>query len=60
MLRKKDRPKHYDALIDTFRYYIDLFNGLYRLKTKDEGELNSIYNKIKTLLIDSKIYRPEK
>ncbi|EAY00217.1 hypothetical protein TVAG_257710 [Trichomonas vaginalis G3] len=42
------------------KYYIDSYNALYQLKTEKEEDLNSIYKMIKTELIDSKKYPPDK
>ena len=41
------------------KYYIDLYNALYLLKTENDEELNKIYNMIKTELINSKKYLPK-
>ncbi|EAY17292.1 hypothetical protein TVAG_266550 [Trichomonas vaginalis G3] len=35
------------------KYYIDSYNALYQLKTNNEEEIKSIYNKIKTELIET-------
>ncbi|EAY19002.1 hypothetical protein TVAG_246800 [Trichomonas vaginalis G3] len=37
----------------------NLYISLYQLKTENEKELHSIYEKIKTILIDSKKYSPQ-
>ena len=37
----------------------NLYISLYQLKTKNEKELHTIYEKIKTILIDSKKYSPK-
>ena len=42
-----------------FKYHIDTYNALYQLKTEKEEELKSIYNMIKTELIDSRKYRSQ-
>ncbi|EAY18547.1 ankyrin repeat protein, putative [Trichomonas vaginalis G3] len=45
-------------LRNMFKYHIDAYIALYQLKTEKEEELNSIYNMIKTELIDSRKYCP--
>ncbi|EAY11934.1 hypothetical protein TVAG_399390 [Trichomonas vaginalis G3] len=52
-------PSKYIELRSTYKNYIDLYNTLYQLKTENEGELNSIYQMIKTKLIGSKKYLPQ-
>ena len=57
-----DQNIHLNKYIDLtsfYKYYIDLFNALYQLKTENEEELNSIYNKLKTEMIDSKKHHPQ-
>ncbi|EAY02448.1 hypothetical protein TVAG_044670 [Trichomonas vaginalis G3] len=49
----------YDELRNIYKYYIDSYTALYRLKTENEEELNTIYNMIKTELIDSNNYFPK-
>ncbi|EAY02605.1 ankyrin repeat protein, putative [Trichomonas vaginalis G3] len=49
----------YAELRSAYKYYIDLYNALYQLKTEKEEDLISIYKKIKTELIDSKKYPPQ-
>ena len=44
----------YSKLRSDYKYYIDSCNAIYRLNTEKDGEINSIYNLIKTELIDSK------
>ncbi|EAY13589.1 hypothetical protein TVAG_389860 [Trichomonas vaginalis G3] len=44
----------YSKLRSYYKYYIDSYNAIYRLKTEKEDEINSIYEMIKTELIDSK------
>ncbi|EAY19799.1 hypothetical protein TVAG_178430 [Trichomonas vaginalis G3] len=46
-------PSKYGEMRSKFKYYIDLYNALYQLKTEKEEELNNIYKKIQTELIDS-------
>ncbi|EAX90822.1 hypothetical protein TVAG_455500 [Trichomonas vaginalis G3] len=53
-------PSKFYELRSIYKYYIDSYNALYRLKTENEKELNKIYKMIKTELIDSKIYPPKK
>ena len=53
-------PNSYSELRSMFKYYIDLYNTLYQLKTTNEQDLSSIYKKIKSDLIESKIYLPSK
>ncbi|EAX92759.1 hypothetical protein TVAG_373580 [Trichomonas vaginalis G3] len=48
----------YNELRSIYKYYIDLYIELFQLKTENEEELNSIYKKIKTELIDSKNHLP--
>ncbi|EAY13111.1 hypothetical protein TVAG_443940 [Trichomonas vaginalis G3] len=43
----------YNQVMEFFTVYSDIYNALYRLKTNDEEELNSIYKKVKQNLIDS-------
>ena len=52
-------PKEYSELRNIYAYYINSFNALYQLKTRNDEEINSIYEMIKTNLIDSKKYLPE-
>ncbi|EAY03167.1 hypothetical protein TVAG_345410 [Trichomonas vaginalis G3] len=52
-------PKKYDELRSNYKYYIDSFNALYQLNAENEEEINSIYKKIKTELIDSMKYLPQ-
>ncbi|EAY13632.1 hypothetical protein TVAG_387730 [Trichomonas vaginalis G3] len=47
-------PNKFNELRSNYKYYIDLYTALYQLKTEKEEDLNSIYKKIKTELIDSK------
>ena len=47
-------PNKFGELRENFKYYIDAYNALYRLKTEIEEELNKIYKMINTELIDSK------
>ncbi|EAY21800.1 hypothetical protein TVAG_238260 [Trichomonas vaginalis G3] len=49
----------YNELRSRCKYYIDIYNVLYQLKTENEEELKSIYKMIKTELIDSKNYLPQ-
>ncbi|EAX82882.1 hypothetical protein TVAG_527730 [Trichomonas vaginalis G3] len=46
----------YSELRNTHKYYIEIYNALYQLKTEKEEELKSIYEMIKTELIDSNKY----
>ncbi|EAY17634.1 ankyrin repeat protein, putative [Trichomonas vaginalis G3] len=50
---------NYSELRSKSKYYIDLYNDLYRLNTENEDELKKIYNMIKLNLIDSKKYSIE-
>ncbi|EAX88255.1 hypothetical protein TVAG_374210 [Trichomonas vaginalis G3] len=52
-------PNKFTELRNIFKYHIDPFNALYKLKTENEEELNSIYKLIRTELIDSKKYLPQ-
>ncbi|EAY08145.1 ankyrin repeat protein, putative [Trichomonas vaginalis G3] len=52
-------PNKYGELRSICKYYIDLYNALYQLKTENEEGLKSIYQKIKTELIDSKNHLPQ-
>ncbi|EAX98745.1 hypothetical protein TVAG_057350 [Trichomonas vaginalis G3] len=49
----------YNKLRCIYKYYIDSFLALYKLKTESEEELKSIYKMIKTELIDSNKYPPK-
>ncbi|EAY00071.1 hypothetical protein TVAG_196310 [Trichomonas vaginalis G3] len=49
----------FNELRNIFKYHIDSYNALYQLKTENEEELNLIYKKIQTELIDSKKSLPE-
>ncbi|EAY16918.1 hypothetical protein TVAG_150690 [Trichomonas vaginalis G3] len=49
----------YDKLRSIYKYYIDSHIALYQLKTENVEELASIYELIKTNLIDSKKYQPQ-
>ncbi|EAY16070.1 hypothetical protein TVAG_278360 [Trichomonas vaginalis G3] len=53
-------PTEYNELRNILKHQIDLYNALYQLKSKNDQELNSIYEKIKTILIGSKKYPPKK
>ncbi|EAY18668.1 hypothetical protein TVAG_062730 [Trichomonas vaginalis G3] len=59
MSEQDNHPNKYSELRSISKYYIDSFNALYHLKTKNEEELKDIYKMIKTELIDSKKYLPE-
>ncbi|EAY22865.1 hypothetical protein TVAG_076120 [Trichomonas vaginalis G3] len=59
MSDQDDHPNEYNKLRSTYKYYIDIFNALYRLRNEKEEELNSIYKIIKTELIDSNKYPPK-
>ncbi|EAY13227.1 ankyrin repeat protein, putative [Trichomonas vaginalis G3] len=52
-------PTNYSELRDNYKYYINLYNALYQLKTQNVEELNSIFKLIKTELIDSRNYHPD-
>ncbi|EAY07906.1 hypothetical protein TVAG_064530 [Trichomonas vaginalis G3] len=52
-------PNRFGELRSTYKYYIDSYNALYQLKTEKEEELISIYEMIKTNLIDSKKVLPK-
>ncbi|EAX88417.1 hypothetical protein TVAG_231630 [Trichomonas vaginalis G3] len=52
-------PNKYSELRSNYKYYIDICNALYQLKTEKEEELNSIFKMIKTELIDSNKYPPQ-
>ncbi|EAY23040.1 hypothetical protein TVAG_182760 [Trichomonas vaginalis G3] len=52
-------PSKYSELRNIHKNYIDSYIALYQLKTTNEKELNSIYNMIKTNLIDSNKYLPQ-
>ncbi|EAY15092.1 ankyrin repeat protein, putative [Trichomonas vaginalis G3] len=52
-------PPDYNVLRSNYKSYIDSYNALYQLKTDKEEDLRSIYNMIKTELIDSKKQLPE-
>ncbi|EAY21703.1 ankyrin repeat protein, putative [Trichomonas vaginalis G3] len=54
------RPNKYGELRNKYKYYIDLYNALYQLKTEKEEELKKIYKKIQTELIDSKRFLPQR
>ena len=47
-------PNKFSELRSTYKCYIDTYTALYQLKTENVEGLNSIYNLIKTELIDSK------
>ncbi|EAY09571.1 hypothetical protein TVAG_276440 [Trichomonas vaginalis G3] len=51
-------PIKYSEWRSKYKYYIDIFNALYQMKTEKEEELNSIYKNIKTELFDSNKYPP--
>ncbi|EAY06221.1 hypothetical protein TVAG_470640 [Trichomonas vaginalis G3] len=50
----------YSELRSIYKYYIDSYNVLYRLKSDNEEELNKIYTMITMELIDSNKYLPQK
>ena len=52
-------PNEYSELRNIHKYYIDIYNALYQLKTETEDEFNSIFKMIKTELIDSNKYSPK-
>ncbi|EAX93638.1 hypothetical protein TVAG_003270 [Trichomonas vaginalis G3] len=52
-------PSKYSELRSIYKYHIDSYIALYRLKTENKEDLNSIYKMIKTELIDSKKYPPK-
>ncbi|EAY09498.1 KIAA1223 protein, putative [Trichomonas vaginalis G3] len=49
----------YGELRSIYKYYIDAYITLYQLKTEKEEDLNSIYQMIKTELIESKKHLPQ-
>ncbi|EAY15979.1 ankyrin repeat protein, putative [Trichomonas vaginalis G3] len=51
-------PNRYSELRSMCKYYIDLYNALYQLKTENEEEIHKIFKMIKTELIDSKKLLP--
>ncbi|EAY21604.1 ankyrin repeat protein, putative [Trichomonas vaginalis G3] len=53
-------PTKYDELISIYKYHINIYNALYRLKTGNNEELNSIYKLIKIELIETRKYPPPK
>ncbi|EAY11557.1 hypothetical protein TVAG_006320 [Trichomonas vaginalis G3] len=53
-------PNKFSELRNIYKYYIDSYTALYRLKVENDEELSSIYKMIKTNLIDSEKYLPEK
>ncbi|EAY17390.1 hypothetical protein TVAG_319850 [Trichomonas vaginalis G3] len=53
------RLSYYSELRNIYKCYIDSYIALYQLRTENEEELSSIYNMIKTNLIESKIYLPK-
>ena len=59
MSEKDIHPNKYSKLRSIYRYYIDSFNTLYRLKMENEEEINSFYKMIKTEMIDSKKCLPQ-
>ncbi|EAY19380.1 hypothetical protein TVAG_100960 [Trichomonas vaginalis G3] len=52
-------PNKYSELRSNYKYYIDICNTLYQLKTEKEEDLNSIFKMIKSELIDSNGYPPQ-
>ncbi|EAX90380.1 hypothetical protein TVAG_389340 [Trichomonas vaginalis G3] len=52
-------PNKYSELRNTHKYYIDIYNALYQLKTEKEEELKSIFKMIKTELIESNKHPPK-
>ncbi|EAY08448.1 ankyrin repeat protein, putative [Trichomonas vaginalis G3] len=60
MLDQEIKPNEYSELRNMYKDTIDLYNTLYQLKTKNEEDLNSIYKKIKTILINSRTYSPKR
>ncbi|EAX90383.1 ankyrin repeat protein, putative [Trichomonas vaginalis G3] len=52
-------PNKYSELRNTHKYYIDIYNVLYQLKTEKEEELKSIFKMIKTELIESNKHPPK-
>ncbi|EAY07138.1 hypothetical protein TVAG_343020 [Trichomonas vaginalis G3] len=60
MSEQDTHPNEFNELRSKYKYYIDTFNTLYQLKTENIEELYSIYKMIKTELIDSKKYPPQR
>ena len=60
MSEQNIHPNKYSELRSMFAHQIDLYIALHQLKTENEEDLNKIYNTIKTELIDSRNYRPQK
>ncbi|EAY13430.1 hypothetical protein TVAG_205980 [Trichomonas vaginalis G3] len=54
-----ENTHRYSELRSKFKCYIDTYNALYQLKTKNKDDLHSIYKMIKTELIDSKKCLPQ-
>ncbi|EAX87521.1 ankyrin repeat protein, putative [Trichomonas vaginalis G3] len=52
-------PNKYSELRNTHKYYIDIYNSLYQLKSEKEEELNLIFKMIKTELIESNKHLPK-
>ncbi|KAI5517490.1 protein ubiquitination, partial [Trichomonas vaginalis G3] len=52
-------PNKYSELRNTHKYYIDIYNALYQLKSEKEEELKSIFKIIKTDLIESNKHPPK-
>ncbi|EAX92480.1 ankyrin repeat protein, putative [Trichomonas vaginalis G3] len=50
----------YSELRNICKHHIDAYNTLYQLKTEKEEDLNSIYKMIKTELIESMKFLPQK
>ncbi|EAX87970.1 hypothetical protein TVAG_033620 [Trichomonas vaginalis G3] len=46
-------PNKFSELRSTYKYHIDSYTALYKLRTEKEEEINSIYKMTKTKLIDS-------
>ncbi|EAY15353.1 ankyrin repeat protein, putative [Trichomonas vaginalis G3] len=49
---------NFAELMEINKDYIDAFDSLYRLKTFDSDKIDQIYNKIKNVLIESKMFPP--
>ncbi|EAY09537.1 ankyrin repeat protein, putative [Trichomonas vaginalis G3] len=60
MSEQDENPDQYIELRSIYKYYIDSYNALYQLKTEKDEDLSSIYNQLKTELIETRKYSPVK
>ncbi|EAY17887.1 hypothetical protein TVAG_011120 [Trichomonas vaginalis G3] len=58
MIDQDINQSKYNELRNICKYHIDSYNALYQIKSENDEELNTIYNMIKTEMIDSQKHPP--